>query len=232
MSGHIFGGPTPTSGGETHWYTTNSEYGKTVMQTKPTGGIPSYNRPSFYIAPRKLPVVDANAHAQNPIPGVLSERRAEADARKLLTTGPAKQFMQHEMGRFWENIQESTDSAGAARAAAMAPVVADTTRSDPAAPPPLPPVEAGAAGQEQVSAGHSDILTITRNGDEAVAEFKTRPDVDALSHSVPSTASSTGNATLAPPTGQVAPPVGQVVPPVGQVAPPNGEAAPAEQAKT
>ena len=220
MSGHIFGGPTPTSGGETHWYTTNSEYGKTVMQTKPTGGVPSYNRPSFYIAPTKIPVVDANAHAQNPIPGVLSERRAEADARKLLTTGPAKQFMQHEMGRFWENIQGSTDSAGAARAAAMAPVVADTTRTDPAAPP---PVGAGAAGQEQVSAGHSDILTITRNGDEA--EFKTRPDVDALSHSVPSTASSTGNGTLAPP-------VGQVAPPVGQVAPPNGDAGPAEQAKT
>ncbi|KAI0218299.1 hypothetical protein LSAT2_029963 [Lamellibrachia satsuma] len=199
MSGHIFGGPTPTNGAETQWYTTNSEYGRSVLQTKPTtAGAPSYKPRPFYIAPQaklKLPAADPSAHAQAPVPVQGNERRTDVDARKYLTTGPAKQFMQNEMGRFWENIQDTTDSAGAARAVARAPDTEGPTA--PAVPP--APVAAGAAGQDQVSAGHSDILTITR--DDGGAEFNTRADDDTFSHSVPSTASS-GNGTLAPPTGQ------------------------------
>ena len=206
MSGHIFGGPTPNNGADIQWYTTNSEYGRTVDASKrTTAGLaaypPSYKTRPFYIAPNagvKLPVA-GQIHKANDSPSALAnERRVEADARKHLTTGPAKQFMQAEMGRFWDNIRQTTDASDSSRTTENGGKDGDATGT-----PKSTGEEAKTAtgiAQNQASATQ-DVLTITRNGAGGKAELTPRADDDAISHSVPSTASS-ANGTVAPPVEQ------------------------------
>ena len=211
MSGHIIGGPTPNNSADSQWYTTNSEYGRTVNASKrTTAGLattnpPSYKARPFYIAPNaglKLPVAGQIQKANGSPSALANERRVEADARKHLTTGPAQQFMQGQMGRFWGNILQTTDASDSSSATANGgkDVSAATGTPEGAGEE----VEAASETPQQQDKTNRDVLTITpdgEGGDGGEPEFTTRADDDAISHSIPSTASS-GNGTVASPVEQ------------------------------